>query len=130
MYTPRALAVTFLGLLMFAAPLLAKDFNAGPITLPVPRGFGGPETRPLEKGATTTGFTKPRADSKGFALLQVTVHFGPDVASLGEAVRGAAAASYLIDFAEAIGRLRTRFQRTEPASIVLAGLPAAKLRWS
>jgi hypothetical protein len=119
--------VTLLLLLPFDAATCA-DF--GPISITVPQGFAGP-IGGEKGGAKTAAWIKRHAAAQGGTLLQVTIYdAGPDLRSIGWQDRAAGARKYLKEFVAGVAQQRENFQLGAVESLSLAGVPAARVRWT
>lgn len=121
-------------ILLLAALLLpllaaATDVTVKSVTVTVPEGFDGP-LRQAQGPAVHVGYTK-ESGPIGQTTFQVTViDIDPALKFDGVPARERPAAEFLLDFASSMQRTRTAFNRTEPVSLVIGGIPAAKLRWT
>jgi hypothetical protein len=122
-----ALLFTFLLVLPFDAATCA-DF--GPISITVPQGFDGP-IGGGKGSAKTAAWIRHHADGQGGTLLQVTTYDEePDSRSMGTPARAAGARKYLLEFAAGVAQQRDNFQLGAVESLSLAGMPAARVRWT
>jgi hypothetical protein len=104
--------------------------DAGPLAIAVPDGFDGP-VRSDSDGGTTTGWVKHRPGRNGGTLLQVSaIDGGPSLDATTPAERSEATRHYLLEFARGIAQTLDRFEMGEIEETALAGLPAARLRWT
>jgi hypothetical protein len=119
-------------LCLVAAPLgrSAAAAEVGPLVISVPDGFEGP-TSSSQDGGVTTAWVKPRPGFAGGTLLQVSmIDLGASLDGLPPAQRGEGARHYLVEFAKAVGRRRQDFELRDIEQVTLAGLPAARVRWT
>jgi hypothetical protein len=126
----RTLAACFwLGVaLLLCEPCWCAD--AGPIVISVPEGFEGP-TRSDEQGGVTIGWVKQRPASDGGTLLQISaIDIGPSLDGITPAQRIEATAHYLLEFVKGIGQRLRDFEFGDIEQASLAGLPAARVRWT
>jgi len=104
--------------------------DAGPIVISLPEGFEGP-TRSDEHGGVTIGWVKQRPASGGGTLLQISaIDVGTSLDGITPAQRIEATAHYLLEFLKGLGQRRADFEFGEIDQASLAGLPAARVRWT
>jgi hypothetical protein len=104
--------------------------DAGPLVIAVPDGFEGP-IRGDAGGGMTTGWVKRRPGTAGGTLLQVSaIDVGASLDGITAAQRLEGAQHYLLEFARGIGRKLGNFELGDIEQISLAGLPAARVRWT
>jgi hypothetical protein len=115
---------------------LALPFDAatcadfGPISITVPQGFDGP-IGGGSGSAKTAAWIRRHADAQGGTLLQVTTFdAGPDLRSIGWQARAQGAKKYLLEFVAGVAQQRENFQLGAVESLSLAGVPAARVRWT
>jgi hypothetical protein len=115
-------------LLFPCAPAFCAE--AGPLIIAVPEGFDGP-TGGEQDGGVTTAWVKRRPGTDGGTLLQVSaIDLGTSLDGITQAQRAEAAQHYLLEFARAVGRNRDNFELGDIEQVSLAGLPAARVRWT
>jgi hypothetical protein len=115
--------------LLGGPPSLAAA-DIGPLVLAVPDGFDTPASSDHD-GGVTTAWTKRRPGTADTTLLQVSVLDGGaafDEASADDRFEGAR--HYLLEFVRAVGRTEDHFELAEIEHAALAGLPAARARWT
>jgi len=96
----------------------------------VPEGFDGP-IRSDGDGGVVIAWVKRRPASDGGTLLQVSaVDVGTSLDGSTVAQRLEAARHYLLEFAGGIGRRLGDFELGDVEQTSLAGLPAARVRWT
>jgi hypothetical protein len=96
----------------------------------VPDEFEGP-IRSDAAGGTTTGWVKRRPGTEGGTLLQVSaIDLGPSLEGITAAQRTEGAQHYLLEFARGLGQKLGHFAVGDIEQISLAGLPAARARWT
>jgi hypothetical protein len=104
--------------------------DAGPLVISVPEGFDGP-TRSDEAGGVTVAWVKHRPVSNGGTLLQVSaIDLGTSLDAFTPPQRAEAAKHYLLEFAKGIGQGLGDFKFGDLEQVTLAGLPAARGRWT
>ena len=104
--------------------------DAGPVTISVPEGFDGP-TRNETHGGVTVGWIKRQPVADGGTLLQISaVDVGTSLEAITPAQRVEATAHYLLEFLKGIGQRMQDFEFGEVEPTSLAGLPAARVRWT
>lgn len=114
--------------LTMAYPGRGADF--GPISISVPEGFDGP-LGGKKDGAATAAWVKHHPDSDGGTLLQITTYDeGATLKGITTGQRAEGAKKYLMDFIGGVGRRRDDFKLGPVESLSLAGLPAARVRWT
>jgi hypothetical protein len=110
------------------APALAAV--VGPISISVPEGFEGPASSKLN-GGMTAAWVKRRPASPAGTLLQISaVEVGPTLDQIKGPDRFEAARHYLLEFVKGVGLRRDNFQLGDIDQVTLAGLPAARVRWT
>ena len=115
-------------LLLLCAPSWCAD--VGPIVISVPEGFEGP-TRSDEQGGVTMGWVKRRPASDGGTLLQISaIDVGSSLEGITSAQRVEATEHYLLEFVKGVGQRRADFEFGGIEQASLAGLPAARVRWT
>jgi hypothetical protein len=104
--------------------------DAGPIVISIPEGFEGPR-RSAEDGGVTIGWIKRQPASDGGTLLQVSaIDVGTSLDGISSAQRIEATAHYLMEFVKGIGQRLGDFEFGGIDQASLAGLPAARVRWT
>jgi hypothetical protein len=108
----------------------AWSADVGPVTLAIPEGFDGPGARNLD-GGETAAWVKRRPASVDGTLLQVsTIDLGAALDAVQPADRFEAARHYLLEFVKGVGRGGEDLQIDEVEQVKLAGLPAARVRFT
>ena len=96
----------------------------------VPPGFEGP-TRDDGNGGITVAWIERQPVPDGGTLLQVSaIDVGTSLDGITRAQRVEAANHYLLEFVRGIGRPLENFEFGEFEQVALAGLPAARVRWT
>jgi hypothetical protein len=114
--------------LLLGAPAFAVDL--GPLVLTVPDGFDTPASSERDGGVTTV-WTKRRPGTADTTLLQVSVlDGGAAFDEAGAADRFVGAQHYLLEFVRGVGRTEDHFQLAQIEHVSLAGVPAARARWT
>jgi hypothetical protein len=109
-------------------PALAAD--AGPLAISVPPGFDGP-IRSDDSGGVTIAWVKRRPASDGGTLLQVSaIDVGDSLDAIAPSERIQAASHYLLEFLKGMAQRLGHFEFGEIEPVTLAGLPAARVRWT
>lgn len=120
-------------LLCFAAALPLKEAlpaDVGPLSIAVPAGFDGPTTGQKE-GTVMTAWVKHRDGEDGGTVLQISiVDMGATLNGITVAQRAEDARHYLLEFIGAVARRRDNFKLGEVEPVPLAGVPAARVRWT
>ena len=117
-----------IALVLSCKPSFGAD--AGPLVISVPEGFDGP-TRSEEAGGVTVAWVKHRPVSNGGTLLQVSaIELGTPLDAFTRPQRAEAAKHYLLEFAKGIGQGLGDFKFGDLEQVTLAGLPAARGRWT
>src|ERR1700733_13054576 len=120
-----ALAVS---LVLSCEPSLCAD--AGPLVISVPPGFEGP-SRDDGNGGVTVAWIERQPVPGGGTLLQVSaIDVGTSLDGITHAQRVEGANHYLLEFVRGIGHSLENFQFGEFEQVSLAGLPAARVRWT
>jgi hypothetical protein len=115
-------------LAFFSEPSLCAD--AGPLTISVPPGFEGP-TREDDNGGVTVAWIERQPASGSGTLLQVSaIDVGSSLDGITPAQRLEGATHYLLEFVRGVGQSLLSFQFGEFEHVSLAGLPAARVRWT
>src|ERR1700689_4715319 len=108
----------------------AFSADVGPLSMSVPEGFDGP-IRSDGNGGVMTGWVKRRPGMDGGTLLQVSVvDVGASLDGITAAQRFEGARHYLLEFVRGIGQKRGNFELGDVEQVSLAGLPAARVRWT
>jgi hypothetical protein len=123
--------VAFLWLFILALPCApAFCADAGPLVISVPAGFDGP-IKSEENGGVTIGWVKRRPASDGGTSLQVSaIDVGSSLDAIAPSERIQAASHYLMEFLKGLGQRLGHFEFGEFQQVTLAGLPAARVRWT
>lgn len=124
--------LAFLWLFPSLALLCEPGFcaDAGPLAISVPQGFDGP-TRNEGNGGVTVAWIERRPAADGGTLLQVSsIDVGNSLDGITHAQAAQAANHYLLEFIRGIGRSLDNFEFREFEPVSLAGLPAARVRWT
>jgi hypothetical protein len=104
--------------------------EAGPLLISVPRGFDGP-IHSDEGGGATVAWVNRRPATDGGALLQVSsIDVGASLDGITTAQRAEGAKHYLVEFARGMSQRLGAFTLGEIEDLKLAGLPAARVKWS
>jgi hypothetical protein len=104
--------------------------DAGPLVISVPEGFEGPILS-SEDGGVTTAWVRRRPGMDGGTLLQVSaIDVGASLDGITAAQRAEGARHYLLEFVNGIGQRRGNFELGDIEPVTLAGLPAARVRWT
>jgi hypothetical protein len=110
------------------APALCAE--AGPLIISVPAGFEGP-MKSEENGGVTIGWVKRRPASDGGTSLQISaIDVGSSLDAIAPSERIQAASHYLMEFLKGLGLRLGHFEFGEFEQATLAGLPAARVRWT
>jgi hypothetical protein len=126
---------TFIALLWLSVSLMlpcepAFCAEAGPLVISVPEGFDGP-IRSDTEGGVTVAWVKRRPGMDGGTLLQVSaIDVGSSLDGITAAQRAEGARHYLLEFVGGIGQRRSNFEVGDIDEVSLAGLPAARVRWT
>jgi hypothetical protein len=108
----------------------ARCSEAGPLTISIPRGFEGP-IRSDEEGGVTVAWVNRRPVTDGGTLLQVSsIDVGASLDGITLAQRAEGAKHYLVEFARGLAQRLGAFTLGEIDRLTLAGLPAARAKWS
>jgi hypothetical protein len=104
--------------------------DAGPLVISVPEGFEGP-IRSEEDGGVTIAWVKRQPGKDSGTLLQVSaVDVGTSLDGISPAQQAEGARHYLLEFVNGIGQRRRNFELRDIEQVSLAGLPAARVRWT
>jgi hypothetical protein len=104
--------------------------EAGPLVISVPQGFDGP-IRSDEAGGVTVAWVKHRPASDGGTSLQISaIDVGASLDGFTAAQRADGAKHYLVEFARGLAQRLGAFELDAIDSVKLAGLPAARARWT
>lgn len=96
----------------------------------VPPGFEGP-TRDEQNGGVTVAWVERQPVPGGGTLLQVSaIDVGASLDGITRAQRVEGASHYLLEFVRGVGRSLGNFEFGEFEQVSLAGLPAARVRWT
>jgi hypothetical protein len=114
--------------MLLCEPALCAD--AGPLVISVPQGFEGP-TRNDGNGGVTVAWIERHPASDGGTLLQVSaIDVGNSLDGITRAQAVEGANHYLLEFLRGIGHSLDNFEFGEFEQVSLAGLPAARVRWT
>lgn len=117
-----------LSLGIFCVPSFCAD--AGPLVISVPAGFEGP-TREVANGGLTVAWIERQPASGGGTLLQVSaIDVGTSLDGITREQRVEGANHYLLEFVRGIGQSLEHFEFGQFEQLSLAGLPAARVRWT
>jgi hypothetical protein len=115
-------------MLLYCEPAFCAD--AGPLVISVPPGFEGP-TRDDENGGVTLAWIERQPVPGGGTLLQVSaIDVGTSLDGITHAQQVEGANHYLLEFVRGIGHSLEDFKFGEFEQLSLAGLPAARTRWT
>jgi hypothetical protein len=104
--------------------------DAGPLVIRVPPGFEGP-TREDADGGVTVAWIERQPAPGGGTLLQVSaIDVGASLDGITQAQRVEGANHYLLEFVRGVGQSLGHFEFGEFEQVSLAGLPAARVRWT
>src|SRR3984885_11287584 len=104
--------------------------DAGPLVISVPPGFEGP-TREDVNGGVTIAWIERQPVPGGGTLLQVSaIDVGSSLDGITHAQQVEGANHYLLEFVRGIGHPLENFEFGEFEQVSLAGLPAARVRWT
>ncbi len=117
-----------ISLVLTCGPSFCAD--AGPLVISVPPGFEGP-TRDDGNGGVTVAWIERQPATGGVTLLQVSaIDVGTSLDGFTRAQRVEGANHYLLEFVRGVGQPLENFQFGEFEQVSLAGLPAARVRWT
>jgi len=117
-----------LSLVLSCEPSYCAD--AGPLVISVPPGFEGP-TREDANGGVTIAWIERQPAPGGGTLLQVSaIDVGSSLDGITHAQQVEGASHYLLEFVRGIGHSLENFEFGEFEQVSLAGLPAARVRWT
>jgi hypothetical protein len=118
----------FVSLVFACEPAFCAD--AGPLSISVPQGFEGP-TRNDGNGGVTVAWVERHPASDGGTLLQISaIDVGSSLDKINHAQAVEGANHYLLEFVRGIGQSLENFVFGEFEQVSLAGLPAARVRWT
>jgi len=125
---PVVSSLLALSLLLGCGPAFCAD--AGPLVIAVPPGFEGP-ARDDGNGGVTVAWIERQPVRGGGTLLQVSaIDVGSSLDGITHAQRVEGANHYLLEFLRGIGQSLENFEFGEFEQVSLAGLPAARVRWT
>jgi hypothetical protein len=117
-----------LSLVFSCEPSFCAD--AGPLVISVPSGFEGP-TREDVNGGVTIAWIERQPVPGGGTLLQVSaIDVGSSLDGITHAQQVEGANHYLLEFVRGVGHPLENFEFGEFEQLSLAGLPAARVRWT
>lgn len=123
-----AILWALISLMLACEPAFCAD--AGPLVISVPQGFEGP-TRDNGNGGVTVAWIERHPASDGGTLLQVSaIDVGASLDRITHAQAVEGANHYLLEFVRGIGHSLKNFEFGEFEQVSLAGLPAARVRWT
>jgi len=118
-----AVALTF-----FCAPTFCAD--AGPLTISIPAGFEGPTHEDVDEGVNVAWIERQPGNG-GATLLQVSaIDVGSSLDGITQTQRLEGATRYLLQFLRGVAEPLLSFEFGEFEHVSLAGLPAARVRWT
>jgi len=127
---PRPQSTALLALLIIFGSGRAPAADVGPVSLVVPEGFEGPVTNG-ENGGLTAAWVKRPVAMTGGTLLQIsTLDMGTSLDGIPAQQRSEAVEHYLLEFIKGVAQKREGFELGAVDSVKLAGLPAARARWT
>ena len=125
---PVASFLLAFSLLLSCVPSFCAD--AGPLAISVPPGFEGP-TREDVNGGLTIAWIERQPVPGGGTLLQVSaIDVGKSLDGITHAQQVEGANHYLLEFVRGVGHSLENFEFGEFEQVSLAGLPAARVRWT
>jgi hypothetical protein len=108
----------------------ALPAEVGPVNLAVPDGFEGPVTNAEADGMTAVWVKRPVGMTNGTLLQVSTVDLGASLDGITADQRIEAVKHYLLEFTKGVAQQRAGFELGTVDSVTLAGLPAARVRWT
>lgn len=115
-------------LVLFCEPAVCAD--AGPLVIKVPPGFEGPTREDLEGGVTLAWIERQPVQDGGTLLQVSAIDVGASLDGITKAQRVEGANHYLLEFVRGVGHSLEHFEFGEFEQLSLAGLPAARVRWT
>ena len=115
-------------LLLCCKPAFSAD--AGPIVISVPPGFEGPAQEEANGGVNVAWIERQPVFGGGTLLQVSAIDVGSTLDGITQAQRLEGATHYLLEFLRSVGQSLSNFQFGEFESVSLAGLPAARVRWT
>jgi hypothetical protein len=117
-----------LSLLLSCEPSFCAD--AGPLVISVPPGFEGPTREDVNGGATIAWIERQPVPGGGTLLQVSAIDVGSSLDRITHAQQVEGANHYLLEFVRGIGHSLENFEFGEFEQLSLAGLPAARVRWT
>jgi hypothetical protein len=108
----------------------AAPADVGPVSVTVPEGFEGPEMNAEGDGLTAAWVKRPVAMVGGTLLQISTVDLGASLDGITGEQRIEAVGHYLLEFIKGVSQQREDFELGTVDAVTLAGLPAARVRWT
>jgi hypothetical protein len=115
-------------LLLCCEPSFCAD--AGPIVISVPPGFEGPAQEEANGGVNVAWIERQPVFGGGTLLQVSAIDIGSSLDGITQAQHLEAATHYLLEFVRSVGQPLANFQFGEFEKVTLAGLPAARVRWT
>lgn len=109
---------------------MAFAADVGPLSIAVPPGFDGPTSAEKEGGEMTVWVKHRPGEDRGTLLQISVVDMGSALDGITAAQRAQGAKHYLSKFIGAVARRRDNFKLDEVEPVSLAGMPAARVRWT
>ena len=115
-------------LLFSCEPSFCAD--AGPIVISVPPGFEGPAQEEANGGVNVAWIERQPVFGGGTLLQVSAIDVGSSLDGITQAQRLEGTTHYLLEFLRSVGQSLSNFQFGEFENVSLAGLPAARVRWT
>jgi hypothetical protein len=126
----RLEAIVFLCVLGILGADVSLAADVGPVSITVPEGFEGPVLN-AERDGLTAAWVKRPVGMVGGTLLQIsTIDLGTSLDGITAEQRAEAVTHYLLEFIKGVSQQREGFELGTVDAVTLAGLPAARVRWS
>jgi hypothetical protein len=117
-----------IALLLSCEPAFCAD--VGPLAITVPPAFQGPTQENAGGGVTAVWIERQPVIGAGTLLQVSAIDVGASLAGITEAQRLEGATRYLLEFVRGVGEPLLKFQFGEFEHVSLAGVPAARTRWT
>ena len=104
--------------------------DAGPLVISVPPGFEGPTREDANGGVTIAWIERQPVPGSGTLLQVSAIDVGSSLDGITHAQQVEGASHYLLEFVRGIGHSLENFEFGEFEQVSLAGLPAARVRWT
>jgi hypothetical protein len=104
--------------------------DVGPLAISVPPAFEGPTQENAGGGVTAVWIERQPVTGAGTLLQVSAIDVGSSLDGITQAQRLEGATRYLLEFVRGVGEPLLKFQFGEFEHVSVAGVPAARTRWT